>query len=109
MEQARANERVQRGIFRVEVLLERAQHLAESMRRRRDVHGVARATATDPVLAAPDLARRLFGSPHTAHQALVGSIEQPHRERQPARVRELFARIHERVEVVADLFDVGSR
>jgi hypothetical protein len=92
----------------VEVLLERAEHLAERVRRWWHVRGVAGATPADPVQAATHLAGKLLGATHAAHQSGVGLVQESHRQGQAPRIRELRTRVGERVEVVAHLLDVGA-
>ena len=61
VQKARANEWGQ-CVATVQVLLECSERIAERVSGRRDVHGVAGTAAANPVLAAPNFARRLLGT-----------------------------------------------
>jgi hypothetical protein len=98
-----------RCVFAVDVPLERREQIGESMRRRGHVHGVARAAATDPVLTTAHFPRPLLTPTGTSQKSRVRRVEQPHREWWTPRICDLRARIGERVDIVADLFDVGRR
>jgi hypothetical protein len=63
-----AHERRQRVVC-VQVPLERAEHLAERLRRWRHVRGVAGAASADPALAATHLAGKLLCAPGAAHKS----------------------------------------
>ena len=105
VQEARAHERRQR-VVSVQVLLERAEHFAERVRRWRYIRGVAGPASADPILAAAHLAGQLLGAANAAHESLMRLAQDAHRERQGVRVGELRARVGERVEVVAHLLDV---
>ena len=70
VQESGTHERRQRVVC-VQVLLERAEHLAQHLRRWRHVRGVAGTASADPVLAATHLARKLLGAAQAAHEARV--------------------------------------
>ncbi len=72
-----------------------------------NVDGVAGSAAAYPILAATRFAGLFVCAADAAHEARVGLVEKAHREGESAFAGELFAGVGERVEVVADLFDVG--
>src|SRR5581483_459979 len=93
-------------VLGMNVFLECAEELWKLVGGRGNVDCVPRAAPANPVLAAADFSRLLACSAPTAHQPLVGFVQEPQRDWQTALRPELGSRVGEGVEVVRDLLDI---
>src|SRR5229473_8053697 len=83
-------------VVAMDVLLEVPQQTPQLLRRRWNEDGVARASAADPVLAAPQFPWLLARAAPALHEPAVRLVQQPRRERQALVAAHLLPRIRER-------------
>jgi hypothetical protein len=93
-------------IVRVDPAVQVGHRAGDFVGRGRYICSGAGAAATDPVLAAPDLAGQFVGAADAGHQDLVGLAEQACAERQAGGIGDEIPGAVEGGDIVADLLDI---